>query len=193
MGRIREQSLGVAALLLAVMCAACANDAAQMEQSTPDAVYVLPTEIPSGWTVGVATQRIELGELPDGEVVEFGDYTVSWVLEENAGRDRDNVNDNGPVSWINVGSRYYEDFYWPAILGETASTPPIGAYGESTPLTREGDSVELTFRVECCLVQLGANGVDDSVVRRIAKSMTALDLDEWQSELGDRLLVDDQR
>jgi hypothetical protein len=47
--------------------------------------------------------------------------------------------------------------------------------------------------VECCLVQLGANGVDDSVVRRIAKSMTALDLDEWQSELGDRLLVDDQR
>jgi hypothetical protein len=69
MGRIREQSLGVAALLLAIMCAACANDAAQMEQSIEDAVYVLPTEIPSGWTVGVATQRIELGELPDGEVV----------------------------------------------------------------------------------------------------------------------------
>lgn len=193
MGRIREQSLGVAALLLAIMCAACANDAAQMEQSAQDAVYVLPTEIPSGWTVGVATQRIERGELPDGEVVEFGDYTVSWVLEENAGRDRDNVTDNGPAFWINVGSRYYEDVYWPAILGETSSTPPIGAYGESTPLTREGDSVELTFRVECCLVQLGANGVDDSVVRRIAKSMTALDLDEWQSELGDRLLVDDQR
>lgn len=75
---------------------------------------------------------------------------------------------------------------------------PCGVCGASaehsnaTPIARDGDIAELVFRVDCCLVRLDARGISDDVVRSIAASMTALELDDWRSELGTRLLVDDQ-
>lgn len=154
---------------------------------------MFPAEIPAGWALGVATQRVERGELPNGDVVRFEDYTVGWVLAENARRDRSEVTDNGPAFWINVGSRYYEDVYWPALAVDSlSSTPPIGEYTNATPIAHDGDTTELVFRVDCCVVSLGATGINDDVVRSIAPSMTTFDLDEWRSELGTRLLVDDQ-
>ena len=179
-----------------VVAATAAPDTASIGEqrwSIEDAVYVLPAEIPAGWTLGVATQRVEQGEIPGGVVVGFGDYTILWVPQENAGRDRSNVDRDGPAFWINVGSRYYEDVYWPAFSDDSASsTLLIGEYSNATPIARDGDIAELVFRVDCCLVRLDARGISDDVVGSIAASMTALELDDWRSELGTRLLVDDQ-
>lgn len=189
----RGQYVGAAALTVALVCGACSDDTTEPEWSTDDAVFVLPQPVPDGWTLGVATQRIEDEELSTGETVRFGDYTVGWVREEFAGRDRSDVRSEGPRFWINSGSRFYEDVYWPAIAGgSVTSSESTDEYSAVTPIGREGDISSLVFRVDCCLVSLGATGISDEMLRSIAASVVGLDLDEWQSELGDRLLVDDQ-
>ena len=190
----RELCFGLVALLLVAGCGERSGTAEEQQWSIEDTVYVLPADVPPGWTLGVATQRLEQGEVPGGDVVRVEDYTIRWVLEENAGRDRSDVDDDGPSFWINVGSRYYEDVYLPAFAEDSASlTPSVGEYSDATSIVRDGDISELEFRVECCLVWLGATEVSDDVLRSIAESMTPLDLEEWRSVLGARLLVDDQR
>lgn len=137
-----------------------------------DIVYLLPDEIPSGWTLRLATERT--GPPPD--------YTMSWAPIGIAGKDRAEASDapdEGPRLWINVGPRVY--------LPETGPTPPDAA---GAVMSREGNLLHLRFVMSGILVKVGSQDATEDEIRRFAVSLQQHGHDEWREALGERLLID---
>jgi hypothetical protein len=156
---------------VAALLGACGdNDEAARDD---DIVWVLPADVPDGWTLHVATERVD--PVPD--------YTVSWAPIAIAGRDRAEAMaapDTGPRLFINVGARVYAQNF-EVDLAEDA---------ESALVERDGEVFRLDFEMSGSPVSVGGREVTENQLRRFAESLGRLDHAEWREDLGERLLVD---
>jgi hypothetical protein len=178
----------VAACLVLASCAdsdppdaATATTAAGLEDpqgaARPDAdeiVYLEAGWLPEGWTVGHATERV-------GPPV---DYTLVWRPAVDAGADRSasTGDDTGPIVYANVGAAAY---HGPQTYEALAALDL-----ESAQVVEDDGALSLDFHLGCCLVALGARGVDAETLRRIAEDIGTVDRERWADDLGARLLVD---
>jgi hypothetical protein len=164
----------ICALLISISLSGCDSESAN--EAAGDIVYVLPSNLPDGWTLHVATER------PGPPA----SYTVSWTPEELAGATRDeaiNLPDQGPTLFINVGSPFYVDRYEREI-------PDLAGDAQEAAVTREGEILEMHLLVDGSIVTVGARDVDENVMRSFATSLETYPRDEWRTTLGERLLVD---
>ncbi|MEA2433304.1 MAG: hypothetical protein QOG54_761 [Actinomycetota bacterium] len=164
----------ICTLLISVSLSGCGSESTN--EAAGDIVYVLPSNLPDGWTLRVATER------PGPPA----SYSVSWAPEELAGATRDeavNLPDKGPTLFINVGAPFYVDRYEREI-------PNLAGNAQEAAVTHEGEILEMHFLMDGSIVAVGARDVDENVVRSFATSLKAFARDEWRRTLGARLLVD---
>lgn len=172
--------------------AACVNHnggADRTEPSLKDIDYFMPSQVPSGWRLGDATQRIEVTQGPEDLPLRISDYTLIWRPDRYAGESRADSRDGaGPFLAINSGSAYYNETYNELVGAE----PPDQLTLDEAQVTRTDGKLQLHFKLGCCLVGLTSEGVEEAELRSIAETLTSVGYDAWQASLGDRLLVDDQ-
>lgn len=138
-----------------------------------DIVWLLPEYVPDGWTLHLATERVD--PVPD--------YTVSWAPMALAGRDRAEATtapDTGARLFLNVGARAYAQ----GLEGDLAPDATSG------PVEREGDVLRLDFTMSGSPVSVGGREVTESQLRRFAESLGRHDHADWREDIGERLLVD---
>lgn len=137
-------------------------------------VYVEADWLPDDWMVGHVTERVG----PPA------DYTLVWRPEAGAGSSRSDStdSDSGPTIWANVGAAAYHGPQSYAALERFDLS--------AVEVVIEGDSLSLDFHLDCCVVALGARGVNADVLTRVAAGIRGVPRDEWRTSLGDRLLID---
>ena len=165
-------------LVAALAGAACGGG------SSDNIEYVLPTELPTGWVLKIATERpdqIVDVDKPDGETA--SDYSVSWAPASLVGSDRADASDlpdEGPLLFINVSSPFY-------LKGADGSFPDKPDDGV---VERHGDTVSLEFTKNGSAVKVSGRQLSLTTVRKVARSLKTHGQAEWRRRLGDRLLVD---
>lgn len=144
--------------------------------------YVTAGYLPEGWTVGYATFRTN-----DGTGY-YPEYTIVWLPAETAGNSRKDATDHDDDSlsvWANVASAGFSQGF---------TEEELDAQGfrlDGVEIEQDGTSMGMVFRVDCCLVRLGAQGITEEQFRRVAENLETVTEQEWETMLGDRLLVDD--
>jgi hypothetical protein len=123
-----------------------------------------------------------VGSSPGG-TDDAADYSVSWAPQGLAGANRAEAikqPDEGPLLFINVGSRFY------------AQSKTISSTDASTAaISKENGLLRMEFLINGSHVQVSGRQVDEEAVRELATSLRTYGHSEWRDRLGDRLLVDE--
>lgn len=147
-----------------------------------------PSYLPEGLVPSHATERIGPAPEPGDPRPHEADYTAVWATAAAAGESRDAATESGddpPRVWVNVGSTFYTQT-WEQSQGEPPGRSPV----EDAEVIDEGEALELVYREGCCDVKVGAKGLSEEEVRRVAEGFEAIGPDDWSEAWGDRLLVD---
>jgi hypothetical protein len=166
-----RRGLLVGLLTVTALLGACGDDGDTGRGD--DIVWLLPEYVPGGWTLHIATERVD--PVPD--------YTVSWAPIALAGRDRAEAAaapDTGPQLFINVGARAYAQYFEDDVAPDAASAA----------IERHGDLLRLDFTMSGIPVSVSGREVTENQLRRFAESLGRHDHADWRDDLGERLLVD---
>lgn len=187
------RGLGLATLALGAMVPTLGCSGGGVDDVT-HIDYLLPEELPEGWTLRVATERPGRPEEDwvDGEPYfdDVADYTISWAPASQVGTSRRasvDLPEPDPRLYLNVGAGFFLPVWE---QGHEGRDLPASIDDAIVEQDADGE-LSLDFSRDGVLVKVGGHGVEEAVLRDLAKSLRAMPRDAWRERLGDRLLVDE--